>query len=287
MGLRAEHNDYTKQDFIHPRISLNWYVNSDLTIKAKTGTYNQFPELETVLKSVGNPQLNSPKAIHYALNFSYQLNDLWQTSVDIYYKDLGDLARSLDEGDVNAHLHYSNDLSGTAKGLEWVVRREEADGWYGWASLSWSKSDRTDDFTRVTTEYYLDTPLLANMVANYKLNDRWDFGIKLSVRSGAKYTPIFALRENPDHQGYYLPTYGDLNSKTLPTYHRLDIQANYKTTMWGNKAEWTFALLNATGSKNISGYYYAPDGNETKTDYLIEGEEGMEPFPSIGLKVQF
>jgi len=287
MGLRAEHNDFTKQDFIHPRLSLNWYVNNDLTIKAKTGTYNQFPELETVLKSVGNPQLKSPKATHYALNFSYQIDDLWQTSVDLYYKDLGNLARSLDDDDVNAHLHYSNDLSGSAKGLEWVVRREEADGWYGWASLSWSKSDRTDDFTKVTTEYYLDTPLLANMVANYKLNEKWDFGIKLSVRSGAKYTPIVGLHDNPDHQGYYLPTYGDLNSKTLPTYHRLDIQANYKTTMWGNKAEWTFALLNATGSENISGYYYAPDGNETKTDYIIEGEEGMGSFPSIGLKVQF
>jgi outer membrane receptor protein involved in Fe transport len=287
MGLRAEYNDFTKQDFIHPRISLNWYANNDLTIKAKAGTYNQFPELETVLKSVGNPQLKSPKATHYALNFTYQLNDLWQSSVDLYYKDLGDLARSFDEDNVNAHLHYSNDLSGTAKGLEWVVRREEADGWYGWASLSWSKSDRTDDFTQVTTEYYLDTPLLANMVANYKLNDRWDFGIKLSVRSGAKHTPIVGLYDNPDHQGYFLPTYGELNSETLPTYHRLDIQANYKTTMWGQKAEWTFALLNATGSKNISGYYYAPDGNETLTDYKIEGEEGMDPFPSIGLKVQF
>jgi hypothetical protein len=73
----------------------------------------------------------------------------------------------------------------------------------------------------------------------------------------------------------------------LPTYHRLDIQANYKTTMWGNKTEWTFALLNATGSENISGYYYAPDGTETLTDYKIEGEEGMEPFPSIGVKIQF
>ena len=135
MGLRAEYNDFTEQEFFHPRISLNWYVNNDLTIKAKAGTYNQFPDLETVLKEVGNPNLKSPKATHYALNFSYQLNDLWQSSVDLYYKDLGDLARSLDEEDVNANLRYSNDLSGTAKGLDWVVRREEADGWYGWASL--------------------------------------------------------------------------------------------------------------------------------------------------------
>jgi outer membrane receptor protein involved in Fe transport len=287
MGLRAEYNDFTEQKFFHPRITLNWYVNNDLTIKAKTGTYNQFPDLEAVLKSVGNPQLKSPKATHYALKFSYQINDLWESTIDLYYKNLGDLARSLDEDDVNAHLHYSNDLSGAARGLEWVIRREEGDGWYGWASLSWSKSARTDDFTNVTTEYYLDTPLLANMVANYKFNEKWDFGVKLSIRSGAKYTPIVGLYNNPDHQDYYLPTYGDLNSEKLPTYSRLDIQANYKTTIWGNKAEWTFALLNATGSKNISGYYYAPDGTETLTDFKIEGEEGMEPFPSIGVKIQF
>lgn len=286
-GLRAEYNDYTEQSFVHPRFSLNWYVNNDLTIKAKTGTYNQFPELETVLKKVGNPQLKSPKATHYALNFTYQISELWQSSIDLYYKDLGDLARSLDETDPNYDKHYSNDLSGSAKGLEWVVKREEADGWYGWASISWSKSDRTDDFTKITTDYYLDTPLLANMVANYKLNDQWDFGVKLSIRSGAKYTPIVGLYDNPDHAGYFLPSYGELNSKTLPTYQRLDIQANYKTTLWGKKAEWTFALLNATGSDNISGYYYAPDGNETLTDYNIEGEEGMAPFPSIGIKIQF
>jgi outer membrane receptor protein involved in Fe transport len=287
MGLRTEYNDYTEQSFVHPRLSLNWFVNNDLTIKAKTGTYSQFPELDTVLKKVGNPNLKSPEASHYALSVSYDLNDLWQSSLDLYYKDLGDLARSLDEDDVNANLHYSNDLSGSAKGIEWVVRREEADGWYGWASISWSKSDRTDDFTQVTTEYYLDTPILANMVANYKLNEQWDFGIKLSVRSGAKYTPIIGLHSNPDHPEYYLPTSGGLNAKTLPTYHRLDIQANYKTTVWGKKAVWTFALLNATGSKNISGYYYAPDGEETPTNYNIEGEEGMGLFPSIGLKIQF
>lgn len=287
MGLRAEHNDYIDQKFIHPRLSLNWHATDDLKISTKVGTYSQFPEIDTVLKKIGNPNLKAPKATHYAVDINYNINGLWHTSVNLYYKDLGDLARSLNDDEPNAELHYSNDLSGTAKGLEWLIKRESQNGWYGWASISWSKSDRTDEITNKTTEYYLDTPLLANLVANYKMNEKWDFGIKLSIRSGAKYTPIIALRNNPDHSDHYLPVYGELNSKNLPTYQRLDLQANYKTKYWGNEAVWSFALLNALGNDNISGYYYAPDGNETLTDYKIEGEEGLAPFPSIGLKMQF
>jgi len=149
LGLRAEHNDYTKQTFVHPRASLHWFMNDKLTLNTKAGTYSRFPDIDTVLKKVGNPDLRSPKATHTSIGMSYQVNDLWHTTVDVYYKDLGDLARSLDEDDANIHLRYSNDMSGTAKGVEWVVNRELADGWYGWASISWSMSDRTDEFTNV------------------------------------------------------------------------------------------------------------------------------------------
>lgn len=287
VGLRAEQDDYTEQEFIHPRAALYWHATNNLTFNTKVGTYSRFPDLDTVLNKIGNPQLKSPKATHYTFGFEYNLNGLWQTSLDIYYKDLKEMARSTDPGDLNEALRYTNDLSGSAKGIELVVRREQHNGWYGWASISWSKSDRTDDITNITTEYYLDTPLLANLVANYELNERWDFGLKLSIRSGQKYTPIIGLYENPDHEGYFLPQYGELNSKTLPIYHRLDLQANYKTTYFGKKAQWSFAILNALGSDNISGYYYAPDGTETLTDYTIEGEKGMEMFPSIGLKIEF
>lgn len=287
IGLRAEHDDYTDQKFVHPRAALHWYATNNLTFNTKIGTYSRFPDIDTALRKIGNPHIKSPKATHYALGFEYNLNGIWQTSLDLYYKDLSDMARSTNEGEINEYLHYTNDLSGSAKGIEWVVRREKQNGWYGWASISWSKSDRTDDITDITTEYYLDTPLLANLVANYELNERWDFGVKLSIRSGQKYTPIIGLYENPDYDGHYLPQYGDLNSKTLPVYHRLDLQANYKTSYFGNEAEWSFAMLNALGSDNISGYYYAPDGTETLTNYTIEGEKGMEMFPSIGLKMQF
>ena len=286
-GLRAEYNDYTEQTFIHPRLSFNWYLTNNLSMNAKAGTYSRFPDIEKALKKLGNPNLKSPKSNHYSVGFSYELNDIWSTSVDFYYKSLSDMALSLDEGHADAALYYSNDLSGEAKGVEWVLNKNLSDGWYGWASLSWSKSNRTNDLTKVTTDYVLDTPLLANAVVSYQYNERWDFGFRLTMRSGAKYTPIVGLRDNPDHQGHFLPNYGELNSKTLPTYYRLDLSANYKTTLWGLDSEVNFAIINATGSKNVSGYSYSPQDNDSYTNFTLDREVGMEMFPSIGLTVKF
>ena len=287
LGVRAERNDYTEQSFVHPRFSLSWFTTDDLTITAKAGSYSRFPDISTALRKIGNPKIKSPQAEHYSLGFEYQVTDLWFTSIDLYHKNLGELARSVDDDADNAELRYTNDLSGNAQGVEWVVKRERDNGWYGWASLSLSKSERTDDITNITSEYYLDTPLLANVVANYQLNEQWNFGLRFTLRSGAKYTPIVGLRQNPDYPDHYLPNYGELNSKTLPVYHRLDLEAKYTTEYWGQNAEWTFAVINAMAQENISGYYYDPKDGDTPKNYTISGEEDIGIFPYIGLKMTF
>ena len=288
-GIRAERNDYTEQDFIHPRLALDWLATDSLTIKAKAGTYSRFPNVDTALPKLGNPKIKSPQATHYSLGFDYDLNGLWFTSVDIYHKELTELPRSIDEhtAEVDWQANYTDDTSGDAQGVEWLVRRERESGWFGWASLSWSRSQRTDDLTAVSADYYLDTPLVANVVVNYQLNDHWDFGLRFTLRSGAKYTPITGLRENPDYEDHFLPEYGELNVKTLPVYHRLDLEANYKTTIWGKDAQWTMAIINAMAQKNVSGYYYEPEDGDSLTEFNISGEEDMGMFPYVGLKITF
>ena len=289
LGLRGERNDYTEQDFIHPRLALDWLASDNLVIKAKAGTYSRFPDIDTALNKLGNPNINSPQATHYSLGFEYDINSLWFTSVDLYHKELTELPRSIDENtpQIDLEANYTDDTSGDAQGVEWLVRRERADGWFGWASLSWSQSQRTDDLTNITSDYYLDTPLVANVVVNYEYNERWDFGLRFTLRSGAKYTPIVGLRENPDYEDNFLPEYGELNAETLPIYHRLDLEANYKTSYWGYQAQWTIAVINAMAQENISGYYYDPEDEDTLTDFNISGEEDIGIFPYIGLKMTF
>ncbi|MEW6995221.1 TonB-dependent receptor [Colwelliaceae bacterium MEBiC 14330] len=289
LGLRGERNDYTEQDFVHPRLALDWLASDSLVIKAKAGTYSRFPDIDTALNKLGNPKIKSPQATHYSLGFEYDVNSLWFTSVELYHKELTELPRSIDENTPASELeaNYTDDTSGDAQGVEWLVRREQADGWFGWASLSWSQSQRTDDLTDITSDYYLDTPLVANVVVNFQYNERWDFGLRFTLRSGAKYTPIVGLRENPDYEDKFLPDYGELNAETLPVYHRLDLEANYQTTYWGYQAQWTIAVINAMAQENISGYYYDPEEDDTLTEFNISGEEDIGIFPYIGLKMTF
>lgn len=287
VGLRGEYNDYTEEKFVMPRFAIEWYLDSQFSLNAKAGQYTRFPDAETAVRILGNPDIKSPRADHFSVGAKYRFQSVWQAGIDVYRKNMSELPLALAEDDPDYDIHYTNEMSGNAHGVEFLVERDLADGWYGWASLSWSKSERTNDRTGVTEDYYLDTPLILNIVGNYELNERWNFGARLTVRSGQKYTPIVGLRPNEFHDGHYLPVYGELNSKTLPTYHRLDLQAEYQYQVFGLDAAWTFALINALGHENVEGYHFAPDGNETLEDFVIAEERGIEQFPSVGFKLHF
>ncbi len=286
-GIRAESNDYTDEKHIMPRAKLTWQVSDALVLNSKAGQYARFPDADTAIRKLGNPELKSPLANHFSIGASYDFLSVWKIGIDVYQKSMSKLALALPEGHPDFESHYSNDMSGEAHGIELLLEKDKSDGWYAWASLSWSQSERTNELTNETREYYLDTPLIFNMVANYDLNERWNFGARLTLRSGQKYTPIIGLRDNENYPGYYLPIYGELNSKELPLYHRLDLQAEYQYELWGLDAAWTFAIINALAHDNIEGYYYAPDGDESLDNYKIAEEKGIGAFPAIGFKLHF
>ncbi|MET1254468.1 TonB-dependent receptor plug domain-containing protein [Aliikangiella maris] len=286
-GARAEYNDYTKEHIFMPRAGLKWFVSNDLTINTKLGKYTRFPDAETAIRLLGNPQIRSPLANHFSIGADYQFSALWALKLDLYVKDMSRLPLALSDDDPDYDLHYVNQMSGQAKGIEILLERDKADDWYAWASLSWSQSERTNDRTGETKEYYLDTPLIFNLVANYQWHEAWNMGIRLTIRDGQKYTPIIGLRPNDSFEGHYLPVYGELNGNTLPLYHRLDIQAEYQFAMWGMDAALTFAVINALGHKNVEGYFFAPDGNESLDNFKVEEQEGIEMFPAIGFKLHF
>ncbi|WP_158965958.1 TonB-dependent siderophore receptor [Paraglaciecola sp. L3A3] len=287
LGLRAEYDDYTKTHFTHPRTQLNWQISPKMTVFVKAGSYSRFPDINTALKLIGNPDIKPPEAKHYSAGLKWQLANNWHTTTELYHKALSQLPLAIDLQYDTEEKRYTNDLSGTAKGLEWLLEKNLSDNWNGWLSISWSESERTDELTHITSEYYLDTPWIMNSVFNYHLTERWEFGFRFTARSGAKYTPIVGLRSNPDYPNNYLAIYGELNSETLPTYSRLDLQAKYSYQIMGKPAALTFAVINALANSNVSGYYYKPDGTETPDNFTVASEEGMGIFPSIGFEATF
>ncbi|WP_395344402.1 TonB-dependent receptor plug domain-containing protein [Ningiella sp. W23] len=287
-GARIEHDNFTEETYFHPRLALTWDISERLSAFSRFGQYSQFPNIEQVIPEIGNRHLNPYLASHIVGGFSYDWKEDWDVTLELYSKDLSELGRANnDESLSTVNANFTNDISGAAYGAELLVNKHLTNNWYGWFSLGYSKSDRTDELTQETSDYVLDTPWIVNMVLQYQYTDSWDFGLRLSARDGARYTPILGLRENPNHENSFLPIYGPLNSRNLPNYFRLDVEAAYTFTAFSNEAIFTMALINATNNENVIGYFYAPDGTESLSNTPIESEDGIGIFPSIGITLNF
>lgn len=287
LGVQSQHNKYTDETFTSPRLAVSYFVTENSIISAKAGRYNRMQNVEYILPEIGNPKLKSQVADHFTLGFSQELDNEWSWSVEGYYKTMDDLPLAIDDGP-NAEDLYNNDVEGRAYGVDLLINKNKTDNWYGWVALSYAKSERTDLSRNITRDYYADTPLVFNAVFHYEINEKWQGGFNFTARSGQAYTPIVGVRENPDHDGRFLPVYGEPFSERFKVYHRLDIRFERKTKIFGNDGQLIFELMNAYGQKNIAYIDLDYDRVKSVNDlYIEEEEDDFSIRPSIGFSVTF
>lgn len=288
VGAQWQHSKYSDESFVQPRLALNYFVSDDSTISLKYGEYNRLQDLDKILPQIGNPQLKSQTSKHTTLGFAQELSDEWSWSVEGYHKTMDNLPLALDESQHDAEFLYSNEVTGMAYGVDFLLNKNRTENWYGWLSLSYAKTERTNARTNITRDYYADTPFVLNGVFQYQINERWSGGFNFTARSGQAYTPIVGVRENPDYSGRYLPVYGEAFSKRHDIYHRLDIRFERQTDFFGLDAKLVFEVMNALAVENISSIDLDYQKVHSTDDLIIaEEEDDFAMRPSIGFSVTF
>ncbi|MEW5251448.1 TonB-dependent receptor plug domain-containing protein [Microbulbifer sp. 2201CG32-9] len=269
-GLRASQNRYLDENHLEPRLAVSWQVSEALEIHGSTGLYHQMPGIDQVIPVFGNPNLSSPTAKHLVAGFNWDLGNEWSLLADVYYKDLDQLVVDVDD----ENLLYTNSGVGKAYGMELMLNKNLTDKWYGWISVSLSKTERTNTLTGETSPFYYDTPIVMNWVMNYQISELWNIGTRWNYRSGAPYTPIIGNKPDPNFPGHFVPVYGDLNSERADAYHRLDLRLERE--FQGERLHGSFFIdiINAYGAANSGAVEYVPiqDSNEYKLE-----NEGKRP----------
>jgi hypothetical protein len=272
-GLRSSHEDYLDELFTEPRLGIEWDVGARTLITAGWGRYHKFPRGEQVVKKFGNPDLRNTRAEHSVVGVE-QAVDAWSWKVEAYYKDYDRLVLA------DPQLNYRNGGSGHAYGIEALIKKAEAGPWSGWAALTLSRSVRRNDGTGESFAMDYDQPVNFVSVVSYRPNTRWQFGAKWTYHSGSPYTPVIGNSERyPD--GRVKPTYGEVNSRRLPAYHRLDLRVDRRVVRDTRVTSFYFEVINAYNRKNVSGYRYDPDYTERETVYQLP------LIPSFGVQVEF
>lgn len=297
LGLANVNDQYLNENLWEPRVSSRYELNPSWTLTMAYGQHSQMPrEFFSIVRDIGNPNLNMPNSEHYVAGFEYEWSDSISAKLEAYYKDLHDLVISNPDYETDdTQEEYINGASGQAYGLEFLLNKHLTDDWYGWMSVAYSKTERSYDLSGESFPYGYDRPWVINLVSSYKYSEKTTLGAKWRYQSGNLFTPIIGatpLDENgnevatpiQDAQGNYTnvyiwdPTEGDINSERLPARHTLDLRIDYQ------KSEMTsiyFEVINAYNRRNTQDYEY----NDDYSTRVPESE--LERLISIGAKWTF
>jgi hypothetical protein len=246
-----------------PRLGLVYGINSANSVKASYSRTAQFIQLasnssagsplDVWFQSTPNvkPQVCNQFAAGYFRNFS---DNMFETSVELYYKDMKDVIDFKDHANLTGNDELEQELrfgTGKAYGLELMIRKNEGK-LNGWVSYTLSRARRTIDEINDGKEYRspYDKPNNISIVLNCELSRQWIISANWVFASG---TPVTYPTGRYEIEGKYVPIYSGRNEYRYPAYHRLDLSATW--SFKGNatrrfKSELNFSLYNAYGRHN-------------------------------------
>ncbi len=253
---------YYNQQRLEPRLGAVYRLNSLHSVKGSYSRTSQFIQLasnsaagtplDVWFQASQNvrPQICDQFVLGYFRNFA---NDMYEASVEVYYKNMQDVVDFKDHAD----LLLSDDLEqeirfgkGESYGAEFMLRKNSG-RLTGWVSYTYSASRRLVDDVNNGGWYRspFDKPNNISVVANYELSRKWMVSANWIYASG---TPItyptgrFLIENN------YVPIYSGRNEYRYPAYHRLDLSATWNLSKPGKRFqnELNFSIYNAYGQKN-------------------------------------
>lgn len=298
----------TNYNSLEPRLSAKYQIDETNTVEASYTKMAQYLHLLTFSNAGAPNDIWAPStdkvplerawqtAISYTKNFK---NIGWSLQLESYYKNLSDLidyktGTNLYSTKVNWESLIELNGIGRAYGFEFLLHKDVG-RLNGWISYTLAKSER--QFNSINNgnwypEHY-DRRHNFNIVAQYKISDRWTFNTNFVYQSGYAIDLPDALYLNDF--GFVNPFYFSRNNARAPAYNRLDISfTKTRINKKGNEVKWTYGIYNVYGYNNPYAVNYGYDINNingqfysTYTGYVrVQSLLNFIPSISYSLKIK-
>lgn len=261
-----------------PRFSMNLELNATTSLKASYNRMAQYIHLVSNTAAstpldVWTPSTNNIKpqlADQFALGLFKNFKDnTFETSVEIYYKDLQNQLDFIDNSDLLLNRYLEGDLLqgiGRAYGAEFYVKKNKGK-LTGFVSYTLSRTERQVSGLN-NNDWFpnrFDRPHNLNMSVSYEFNDYWSASANFVLQSG---TPVTFPTSRVQVQDYTIPynIEATRNNFRVPTYHRLDFavtKINKKkrpNQRW--ESNWVFSIYNAYNRRNPFTIYFRRNQTE-------------------------
>lgn len=211
----------------------------------------------------------------YSLGFySNVLADIFEVSVEGYYKDVKNLVEFKDGAQMIANEKPETDIVQgelDAWGIEFMVKKSlgRLNGWVNYTYSTASvlvNNKQTGEMNNFGIAYpaNYDKPHAFNLVTNYKITKRVSFSGNLVYSTGRPITYPTAIYFQDDIK---LVHYSVRNEYRLPNYFRIDVSLNIEGSLRARKfahGSWNFSIYNLTGRKNAYSVYFKSENGQVR-----------------------
>lgn len=284
---------------VEPRISMRFRINENISIKAAfTQNYQNLhlANLATVSlptdiwlpsTSVIKPQLARQYSLGYFHNF---LNNMLETSVEVYYKEMYGLVEYKDNSSFVQIVSDNPDNilafgDGRSWGAEFFFKKRlgRVTGWIGY-TLSWTqrynfdKNEINYDGDYFYPRYDRRHDLSLTVSWDIDKKKRWNVAAVFVFSSGntlAVPTRFYFIGTN------IVPQFDDRDNFRMEPYHRLDLSATYvinKSDKWSSNIN--LSIYNVYSRMNPFFVYFDIETNKDTQTIQFQGKQ-VSLFPII------
>jgi len=289
---------------LDPRVSLRYMIDVRSSIKLSYNRINQFIHLISNTTAalpidywqMSNTWFRPLIADNYSAGYfrNFNLNQ-WETSVEVYYRNMQNLVDYKDFPELFLNPHLETELlsgDGKSYGIEFFLKKKTGK-FNGWLSYTFSRSlvmiDDADTGEKVNNgEWYpskFDQPHNLSIVGNLHLNKTNTFSFNFTFNTGR---PLTGPDANYNLSDYIVPNYSARNEFRLPNYHRLDVSYTIERGKLRTnrlKDSFTISIYNVYARKNAYSVYFRRDVGNTFSGYKLAIIGTM--IPSITYNFQF
>lgn len=266
------------QDFrAEPRIAIRATPIDWLDLRGAFGVYHQQPAAEDLSSAFGSPTLPISESLHAVLGANVRpITGLTIELTGFFTSSSGLAMRSASAAPLPAQVLVPSG-SGRSFGVQALVRRELADGVFGWIAYTLSRAERENHPGDGWRLFDFDQTHVLTAVVSWEIGLGFTVGARFRYATGMPRTPVVGASYDATRDRY-APVFGAQNGARLPDFVQLDLRVSRVFELPSSTLEISLEVLNTWNQPNAEEIVYA-------SDYAQSGFiTGFPVLPVLGLR---
>ncbi len=292
-GLRGDYYDFLSESFVlSPRASTTWAVDAATSVTLSLGRYHQPPPFIWLIGDPSNGSTLAPlRADQAVVGLQRLVGREWRWQLEGFVKRYTQYAaRTFRPNAVLQPSGFDDVFTDIPFGLEPVSSRGTGRVWggealvqkklgqvpvYGVASVSYNHTSFTG-LDGSSTRGAFDTPIVANVVAGWRPNARWELSGRMRAATGLPVTPY--IERGGDAGTLDFTRY---NAERLPSFFSVDARVDRRWRVGRTQLVTFMDIQNVNARENVTGLQWDP--REQRVDRSV----GLKVLPTIGVNWEF